>query len=211
MYVPRHFSIEDPACLHEFMRAHPLATLVTHGAEGLDANHVPLMVRGAEGAERLVGHVARSNPLWEDHADEHVLCVFQGPDHYISPSAYPSKVEHGKVVPTWNYAVVHARGLLRVIDDRDWLHALVTDLTHAHEAGQAAPWNVTDAPVDYIERMLGAIVGIEIEVTEMVGKWKVSQNQVATNRAGVVQALSGGDEAARAMGGLVECFGKDRP
>lgn len=211
MYVPRHFSIEDPACLHAFMCAHPLATLVTHGADGLDANHVPLMVRGAEGAERLVGHVARANPLWEDHADAHVLCVFQGPDHYISPSAYPSKIETGKVVPTWNYAVVHARGILRVIDDRDWLHALVTELTNTHEAGQRAPWQVTDAPADYIERMLGAIVGIEIEVTQLVGKWKVSQNQPAKNRDGVVDALGRGDEAARAMAGLVEQFAKERP
>ncbi|QID16558.1 FMN-binding negative transcriptional regulator [Nitrogeniibacter mangrovi] len=211
MYCPRHFSIEDPACLHEFMRAHPLATLVTHGADGLDANHVPLMVRGAEGAERLAGHVARANPLWEDHDGEHVLCVFQGPDHYISPSAYPTKAETGKVVPTWNYAVVHARGILRVIEERDWLHALVTDLTRTHEAGLPTPWQVSDAPDDYVERMLGAIVGIEIEVTRLVGKWKVSQNQPENNRAGVVQALSTGDEAARAMAGLVERFAKDRP
>jgi transcriptional regulator len=211
MYVPRHFAIDDPACLHEFMRTHPLATLVTHGAGGLEANHVPLLVRGSEGAERLVGHVARANPLWEDHDGEHVLCVFQGPDHYISPSAYPTKAETGKVVPTWNYAAVHARGILRVVDERDWLHGLVTELTRTHEAGQSVPWKVTDAPDDYIERMLGAIVGIEIEVTQLIGKWKVSQNQPAKNRAGVVDALSRGDAAARAMAALVEQFGKERP
>jgi len=211
MYNPRHFSIDDPLQLHEFMCAHPLATLVTHGAGGLDANHVPLLVRGAEGSERLAGHVARANPLWEDHADEHVLCIFQGPEHYISPSAYPTKAETGKVVPTWNYAVVHARGILRVIDDRDWLHALVTDLTRVHEAGQPTPWHVTDAPDDYIEAMLGAIVGFEIEVTGLVGKWKLSQNQPAKNRDGVVGKLSSGNEAARAMADLVTQQSKTHP
>ncbi|MCB1959806.1 MAG: FMN-binding negative transcriptional regulator [Rhodocyclaceae bacterium] len=210
MYVPRHFAIDDPALLHEFMRAHPFATLVTHGPDGLDANHLPLLVRGAEGSERLAGHVARANPLWSDHADEHVLCIFQGPDQYISPSAYPTKAETGKVVPTWNYTVVHARGILRVIEDRDWLHVLVSDLTHTHEADQPAPWKVTDAPDDYIEAMLGAIVGIEIEVTQLVGKWKLSQNQPAKNRAGVVQQLSGGDEAARAMADWVARQSKER-
>lgn len=211
MYVPRHFAIEDPAQLHAFMRAHPLATLVTHGPGGLDANHVPLLVRGSEGSERLAGHVARANPLWEDHADEHVLCLFQGPDYYISPSAYPTKAETGKVVPTWNYTAVHARGILRVIEDRDWLHALVTELTHKHEADQTAPWKVTDAPDDYIEAMLGAIVGFEIEVTELIGKWKVSQNQPAKNREGVVRKLSAGDEAARAMADWVARQSKERP
>ncbi|MBL8436777.1 MAG: FMN-binding negative transcriptional regulator [Zoogloeaceae bacterium] len=209
MYAPKHFAIDDPALLHGLMRTYPLSTLVTHGPDGLDANHVPLVLRTAEPSGRLVGHVARANPLWQDQDGEPVLCIFQGPDHYVSPSAYPTKLETGKVVPTWNYAVVHAHGILRAIEDRDWLHGLVMEMTHHQEAALPAPWQVGDAPDDYIERMLGAIVGIEIEVTRLTGKWKASQNQPARNREGVVEFLSAGNEAARAMAELVESRAKE--
>ena len=211
MYTPGHFAIDDPAHLHALMQAHPFATVVVHGPDGLDANHLPLLLRGEAGGERLAGHVARANPLWRDHDGAPVLCIFHGPAHYISPSAYPGKRAHGKVVPTWNYAVVHARGTLRAVDERDWLHTLVRELTDTHEAAQPAPWRVSDAPDDYIERMLGAIVGIEIEVTGLRGKWKVSQNQPAANRAGVVTALAAGNEAARQIAALVRDFSKERP
>ncbi len=209
MYAPKHFAVDDPALLHGLMRTYPLATLVTHGPDGLDANHVPLVLRTAEASASLVGHVARANPLWQAHDGEPVLCIFQGPDHYVSPSAYPTKLETGKVVPTWNYAVVHAHGILRAVEDRDWLHGLVTEMTHHQEAALPMPWQVSDAPDDYIERMLGAIVGIEIEVTRLTGKWKASQNQPARNREGVVESLSTGNEAARAMAELVESRAKE--
>lgn len=203
MYLPTHFAQPDDDTLHALMRAHPLATLVTLGAQGLDANPVPLMWAD-DGTPHgvLRGHVARANPVWREAAPgAEALAIFHGPNAYISPSWYPSKRETGKVVPTWNYAVVHARGALRVIDDAAWLRGLVETLTRTHEAGMPQPWAVGDAPPDYIARMLGAIVGIELALTSLQGKWKTSQNQPAANRAGVVEGLrrrDGADDAAMA-------------
>ena len=203
MYLPTHFAQPDVDTLHALMRAHPLATLVTLGAQGLDANPVPLMwVDDGTPHGVLRGHVARANPVWREAAPgAEALAIFHGPNAYISPSWYPSKRETGKVVPTWNYAVVHARGALRVIDDAAWLRGLVETLTRTHEAGMPQPWAVGDAPPDYIARMLGAIVGIELALTSLQGKWKTSQNQPAANRAGVVEGLrrrDGADDAAMA-------------
>lgn len=187
MYLPRHFAQEDPAALHALMRDHPLAMLVHQGPDGLTADHVPLEFDAA--TQTLHGHVARANPLWRQAAGQPVLAVFRGPEAYVSPSWYPSKAEHHKVVPTWNYAVVHAHGPLQVVDDAPWLHALVSRLTAHHETPQPQPWAVTDAPEDFVQQMLRAIVGIRIPVERLVGKWKVSQNRSAADRDGVAAAL----------------------
>ena len=193
MYLPKHFEETRSEALHELIRAHPLGMLVTLNGAGLQANSVPFILDAdpAGGPGILSAHVARANPLWrETRGDVEALVVFQGPQAYISPGWYASKAEHGKVVPTWNYVMVQARGTLRAVDDADWLRAFVTRLTTKHEAVQAQPWAVTDAPADYIDTMLRAIVGIEIQLTALTGKWKVSQNRPAADRAGVVAGLT---------------------
>ena len=193
MYLPKHFEETRSEALHELIRAHPLGMLVTLNGAGLQANSVPFILDAdpAGGPGMLRAHVARANPLWrETRGDVEALVVFQGPQAYISPNWYASKAEHGKVVPTWNYVMVQARGTLRAVDDADWLRAFVTRLTTKHEAVQAQPWAVTDAPADYIDTMLRAIVGIEIPLTALTGKWKVSQNRPAADRAGVVAGLT---------------------
>jgi transcriptional regulator len=191
MYLPRHFDESRVDVLHGLIHAHPLGALVTLTAGGLDANHIPFEV-DPEPAPfgTLRGHVARANPVWRDLTpDVEALVIFQGPDIYVSPAWYPTKQETGKVVPTWNYAVVHAHGRPRFIDDREWLRGFVTALTNRHESGRPDPWQVTDAPADYVESMLGAIVGLEIPITRLVGKWKMSQNRPAQDRGGVVDGL----------------------
>ena len=200
MYLPKHFEQTDPAALRSLMREHPLAALVTPGDDGPTADHVPLEYLPDAGPHgTLRGHVARANPLWKKAGSE-VLAIFSGPQAYITPSWYPSKAEHHKVVPTWNYTVVHAHGRLRAIDDAPWMHALVSGLTAHHEAPRAAPWAVADAPDDYVQQMLRAIVGIEIVVTKLVGKWKVSQNRPEPDRLGVAAGLI---DSVPAMAALV--------
>ena len=190
MYLPKHFEQTDPAALQALMREHPLATLIVPSADGITADLIPLeYLPDAGPLGTLRGHVARANPLWKRAAGAEVLAVFTGPQVYITPSWYPTKAETHKVVPTWNYTVVQARGPLRAIDDAPWLHGLVSGLTAHHEAPRAQPWAVTDAPDDYIQTMLRAIVGIEIELTQLVGKWKVSQNRNEADRQGVVEGL----------------------
>ncbi len=190
MYLPAHFAQHDTAALHGLIAAHPLATLVTPSPEGTTADLVPLHLHVADdGGTELRGHVARANPLWR-HADgQPVLVLFHGPQAYITPSWYASKPRHGKVVPTWNYTVVQARGTLHAVDDAPWLRALVGLLTDTHEAPRYAPWAVYDAPDDYVQQMLRAIVGIRIPVASMLGKWKVSQNRDEADRAGVAAGL----------------------
>ncbi len=210
MYSPQHFEELRLDVLHGLVQNNTLATLVTLTPQGLVANHIPLHLR-VDGSPFgvLVGHVARSNPLWQDFdAATPVLAIFQGPASYISPSWYATKQEHGKVVPTWNYAVVHATGPLRVMDDPKWVRAQLQDLVHQQESAMPKPWAVDDAPHDYTERLIGAIVGIEIPITQLTGKWKVSQNQPAANRATVVQALeSHPKDQSRAMAALVKDYG----
>lgn len=191
MHIPKHFAQEDRDALHALMRAHPLAALVTTGPDGPVADHVPLELFPDEGELGVLrGHVARANPLWRTHdPNTPVLAIFQGPEGYVSPSWYRSKAEHGRVVPTWNYRVAHARGPLRVIDDPAWLRALVTRLTDRHEASQPEPWRVDDAPGDYVDGLLRAIVGVEIPVTRLEGKWKTSQNRSDDDRAEVARRL----------------------
>lgn len=202
MYEAAAFLEDRVEVMHALITAHPLATLVTQSALGLEANHIPLLIDPEPGPwGTLRGHVARANPLWRTfNADTDVLAVFQGPQGYITPSWYPSKAQHGKVVPTWNYAVVHAHGPLKIIDDTEWLRKLVTRLTVSQESPRDKPWQVTDAPSDYIDTMLKAIVGIEIPVTRMQGKWKMSQNRLQPDREGVMRGLEErGDEASLAM------------
>jgi transcriptional regulator len=191
MYVPAYFREDRTEVLHAFMRRHPLGALVAVTAEGLTANHIPMRMRsGNAGADRLCGHVARANSLWRLVAtDAPVLVIFGGASSYITPSWYATTRETGKVVPTWNYSVVHAYGRIRFVDDAAWLLAFVRELTDEHEATREQPWKVSDAPADYIDQMLQAIVGFEIEVDRLVGKFKASQNQEARNRDGVAAGL----------------------
>lgn len=191
MYTPEAFAERRPAALYGLMRAHPLATVViAHPAQGLVANLLPWSVDEEQGLLR--GHVARGNPLWQLVGEGHdALSLFQGPQAYVSPSLYPSKAEHGRVVPTWNYAVVQAHGRLRAVTDRDWLHALVNTLTDGHEAGRARPWKVDDAPSDYLDGMLRAIVGLEFRIERLEGKFKLSQNRDERDRDGVLRGLAG--------------------
>ncbi len=207
MYVPSHFEETRLEVLHELMRGQPLATVVTLSADGINANHIPLHLcpdQGQFGALR--GHVARSNPMWSNLVQGvDALAIFHGPEGYVSPSWYPTKRDHGKVVPTWNYAVVHAYGALRVIDDPIWLRSQLEALVSRHEARSASPWSISDAPPEFIGRMIESIVGFEIVVSRLKGKWKVSQNQPAVNRAGVVDALrQRGDAYAAEMAHLIE-------
>ncbi|MCX7174788.1 MAG: FMN-binding negative transcriptional regulator [Proteobacteria bacterium] len=207
MYVPAHFEETRIEVLAALMRTHPLATLVTTSGDGLAANHIPMEYDPLPAPYgTLRGHVARANPVWREPSGATLaLAIFQGPDAYISPAWYPSKAEAGKAVPTWNYAVVHAHGPLSFFDDEQRLRALVGALTDRHEAGRPHPWQVTDAPEDYIEKMLKAIVGIEMPVARLVGKWKLSQNRSAPDRAGVISGLNAESETRTlAMANLVK-------
>ncbi len=208
MYEVKAFREDRVEVMHALIAAHPLATLVVMTAQGLEANHIPMLVdpTPAPGREygALRGHVARGNPLWHTfNANVEALAVFQGSQGYITPSWYPSKAQHGKVVPTWNYAMVHAYGPLVIHDDVAWLRSLVTDLTQTQELPRAKPWQVSDAPADYLDTMLKAIVGIEIPIRRLQGKWKMSQNRLPQDRDGVISALEAqgaqGNEPSRAM------------
>ncbi len=205
MYLPTHFEESRVEVLHALMGEHPFATLLTQGAGELEANHLPLHLEPAAGPFGVLqGHVARANPVWQQAGGSDVLVVFHGPQAYVTPSWYETKREHGKAVPTWNYVVVHAHGRLRTIDDPDWLLGNLEALVAHHEAGFAEPWQISDAPPDYIDKMLTAIIGIEIELTGLKGKWKISQNQPSVNRAGVVAGLRElGTADALAMAELV--------
>jgi transcriptional regulator len=191
MYLPAHFAQHDRAALHALMATHPLATLVTTGPDGLVADLVPLhRVTDEQGRDELRGHVARANPLWQHAQGQPVLAVFNGPQAYVSPSWYPSKARHHRVVPTWNYTTVQARGVLQAVEDAPWLHALVGTLTHTHESPRAQPWSVSDAPAEFVQQMLRAIVGIRIPLDTLMGKWKISQNRDEADRAGVAEGLA---------------------
>jgi transcriptional regulator len=205
MYLPAHFEQPDPAIVRQLLREAPLATLVTLAGGNIEANHLPMLLDPAESSMRLRFHVARANPLWRESAQGvEVLAIFQGPDTYISPSWYATKGEDGKVVPTWNYAVVHAYGKLVVHDDKQWLREFLPILTATHEARFEKRWQVSDAPEDYLDKMMGAIVGMELEVTRVVAKWKASQNQPEKNRVTLVAGLQATDQpGAQAMAQLV--------
>ena len=207
MYLPAHFAQECDETLQRLIADNPLGTLITIGADGLEANHIPFLFDADAGPRgTLRGHVARGNTAWHDHApDQEVLVIFGGPQAYISPNWYPTKGETHRVVPTYNYAVVHAHGTLVARDDERWLRAFLGRLTKTMEAPQARSWKMGDAPQDFLREMLVGIVGIEIIVSRLVGKWKVSQNRADVDRAGAADGLrvAGGDERA-AMAALIE-------
>jgi transcriptional regulator len=199
MYLPVQFEENRLDVLRGLVRSHPLGLLITNSTQGMQASSIPFLIDEATPFGTLRAHVARANPVWRDAAGNDALVVFQGPQAYISPSWYPSKLEHGKVVPTWDYVMVQARGKVRAVEDAAWLHAFVSRLTNLHEATQPKPWAVSDAPVQYIDAALRAIVGIEIELVSLTGKWKVGQHRPAADRAGIVEGLATqpGDEAAQ--------------
>jgi len=203
MYVPSHFAETRPEVLHDVIRRHPLGILVTHGADGLDANHIPFELTAPSGSLGILdGHVARANPLWRELADgAEVMVVFRAADAYISPNWYPSKHEAHRQVPTWNYMVAHAHGRARIVDDERFVRGIVGRLTRTHEAGQPAPWKMADSPRDFIDGLLQAIVGIEIEITRLEGKAKLSQNKDARDLQGAVDGVraAGHDTIADAM------------
>lgn len=191
MYIPKHFEQSDPQALQDLIRCAPLASLVTLGAQGLNANPIPLYFEANSGLGLLQGHVARANSLWRDiDAKFEALAIFHGSNAYISPNWYPSKAEHHKEVPTWNYRVLNVYGHLRVQDDPIWLRGFLEKLTTQQEANFAQPWQVTDAPEDYLQKMLKAIVGIELEITRWEGKWKLSQNKASPEYQGVIDGLN---------------------
>jgi transcriptional regulator len=191
MYVPADFAENRAEILHALIGAHPLAALVHAGPNGLDANHIPMLVDAAsDGPGVLRGHVARANAIHRELADgAAVLAIFQGASHYISPNWYPSKRVHGKDVPTWNYMVVHARGRIRWRNEPQWLLKLLTDLTDSQEEGRVNRWHVSDAPASYVEQTMKAIVGFEIALEALTGKWKLSQNRNPADRAGAIAGL----------------------
>ena len=203
MYVPAHFEERRPEVLHDLIEKAPLGILFTHGRAGMDANHLPFHLSKDEGPHGVLHcHVARANPVWEDIATGgEVLVVFRAADAYISPNWYPSKREFKKQVPTWNYAVVHAHGRVTIRDDERYVRGVIARLTKTHESPQANPWKMSDSPREYIDMMVKSIVGIEVEVTRLVGKFKLSQNKEARDilEAGETLKQRGNDLLGDAM------------
>lgn len=197
MYIPSRFRQDDLAQLHAQMRQNPLAALVSHGNGGLQASHVPLLLVAEEGEYgTLYGHFARANPQWRAFAEApEALAIFSGADTYISPNLYPSKAEHGKAVPTWDYISVHAHGQLEVFDDPERLRQLLARLTAEHESTQPRPWTLDEAPAEYIASLLRAIVGFALPIQRLQGQWKLNQDHHAADRASVQQALSSSPQA----------------
>lgn len=187
MYIPSAFSVADCNAMHALMRAYPLATLVRHTPQGLVADAVPLWLDAEAGL--LQGHVARSNPLSQECTAE-ALAIFHGPQAYVSPSFLASKQVDGKVVPTWNYMEVQVQGRLRLIDDESWLLQQMASLTRAQEAAFERPWEIADAPAGFIRKLSAAVIGVELEIGQLEGKFKLSQNQSAENRASIRAALA---------------------
>ena len=209
MYQPPAFREDDLATLQAFIGAHPLGLLVSAGAAGILANPIPFLLYADEGDKGVLRcHLSRANGQWQALGDgAETLVVFQGTDGYVTPSWYPAKAEHGKVVPTWNYAIVQVRGPARIIDDAAWLHANVSALSDSQEAGRQKPWSVTDAPRDYISAQLRGIVGVEIPVATIEGKFKFSQNRPEADRQGVAEGLAG-EPGAQGHLAMVKAHGR---
>ena len=212
MYVPKPFEETRLEAQHGLIHAHPLATLITLSSDGVNANHIPLLLsESPEPYGKLQGHIPRNNPLASDLIEGHEsLAIFHGSNGYIAPSWYPTKQENGKVVPTWNYSVVHAYGQLNVIDDPEWVRMQIEALTNNQEAQFSNPWKVSDAPSSFIDKLIKGLIGIEIVITRLIGKTKASQNQSEANRAGVVEGLKSlGDGNADTMAELVKLKSKN--
>lgn len=207
MYIPKHHRQPDLSATQALIDAHPLGAWVVQAGEGLVANHVPFLLdrsRGPHGT--LLGHVSRANPVWRQLQDgTPSVVMFQGPQSYITPGWYPGKAAHGEVVPTWNYVVAHAHGVPRAVDDAQWLHEFLMRLTATHEAAQAVPWAMTDAPAAFVDKLLRAVVGIEIPIDRLEGKLKASQDEAIPDRLGTVRGLlAQGNANASAMALLVQ-------
>ncbi|MCE2570870.1 FMN-binding negative transcriptional regulator [Motilimonas eburnea] len=205
MFIPKAFRQENiQACL-ALMQAYPFATLVAQSDEGIEVYHLPMVLKPNGESGLLQGHIAKANPLWQKVASgTQVQVIFNGPNCYISPNHYPTKAEDGRAVPTWNYAVVHVQGKINFTRDPDWIMTCIQDLTSIHEADSATPWTFDEAPPGYIERMLPAIVGIEIEITGIQGKWKLSQNQPRVNQQGVINGLNALTPQSQQVATMVE-------
>lgn len=206
MYVPKHHEEKNISILHALVKTHSLAMWATQGDSELLVNHIPFFLDPTRGnLGTLVGHVAKANRVWQSFSTTvNSVLVFQGAETYITPSWYPSKHGHGEAVPTWNYAVVHVHGLPRAIENREWLLQHLNQLTDSHEAEQALPWKVSDAPQEFTERLLRSIVGIEIPIAKIVGKWKVSQNRSEPDKLGIVTGLlARDDQQSKEMASLV--------
>ncbi|HEV2642618.1 MAG TPA: FMN-binding negative transcriptional regulator [Candidatus Elarobacter sp.] len=206
MYIPPSNAEHDPAVIFDFIQSNPLGALVTASGDGLFATHLPFVLDRARGQHgTLEGHIARANPHHRQALTTHdALVIFTGPDAYITPSWYPAKREHGKVVPTWNYVAVHAYGTLRFIEDEAFLRRHLEALVQRHESARNDPWAIADAPAEYIAAQARAIVGLELVITRLEGKWKMSQNRSAADIDGVVRGLGeSADPEARAVGELV--------
>ncbi len=206
MYLPKHYEAPGPEALRALIAERPLGALVVQGPSGLDANHLPFEFQAGEGGGqgRLIAHVARANPVWREIPDgSDALVIFRGPEAYISPNWYPSKHELHRQVPTWNYQVVHVHGKLRIRDDEKFVRGVVAKLTRRHEAGTGdpRPWKMSDSAREYIDQMVSMIVGIEVEITRITGKWKLSQNKEERDRANAADELDkrGSTEIAEAM------------
>jgi transcriptional regulator len=206
MYIPPAFRDDDKASLHEMIRTARLANLVTMTPEGLMATPLPLLLDETQAEHgTLYGHLARANPQWRLPVTGEALAIFMGPDAYVTPSWYATKKEHGKVVPTWNYVTLHAYGSVRFFEDPDELLGVVTRLTNSHEGNRPAPWQVSDAPGDYMRSQLKGIVGVELTITRLEGKRKLSQNRSADDQEGVIAGLTGSQhEADKAVAGLMK-------
>ena len=196
MKIPKAFQQNDEQLIKQFIAEYPLGVLVCSTQSELEANHIPLyLIEGADGNHRLKGHIARANPLWKTVKENaSVLVLFQGPQTYISPNWYPTKQEHGKAVPTWNYTAVHVNGDISFPTDREWMLDMLNVLTNKMEQGQEQPWQVSDAPEAYIDKMLNAIIGIEIDIKSWRCQWKMSQNQPSENQTGVMEGLTGSEQ-----------------
>jgi transcriptional regulator len=199
MHIPNKFKQKEETQLKEVIRKHPFATLITHSESGMEVNHFPVILANIDGNEVIQAHIARVNKIWESVQNgSEVLLIFNGPNCYISPNYYPTKKESGKAVPTWNYVVVHLKGKISFIHDNEWVYNMLNELTNEHESNQEIPWSISDAPDTYINKMLPAIVGIEISIDSIEGQWKLSQNQPDINKLGVVKGLfeNGDDEVS---------------
>jgi transcriptional regulator len=209
MYNPTRFQETRPEVLSALMQQFPLATIITSQDGDICADHIPLQwIVGEQGHGKLIGHVARANPIWKHANGQQVLVIFQGPQAYISPNWYASKANDPRVVPTWNYAVVHVRGTLRTVSEPAALLAILRQLTDQHESSQSHPWSVDDAPADYLEKLCAAIVGIELDIATLEGKWKVSQDKTRQNHDSLVHGLQvAGSEHQQALATILQGYG----
>lgn len=210
MYQPPHFREDRLDVMQDLIRAQPLGLLISAGADGILANPIPFQIDATRGEKGVLqAHLSRGNPQWRTLAEgAEALVVFQGAQSYVTPSWYETKRQTGKVVPTWNYAIVQVRGHVTVLDDEAWLHRQIRALTEKHESGRAAPWAVEDAPDDFLKAQIKGIVGLEIEITAIDGKWKVSQNRPEADRSGVAEGLAAeATSSADDMAALVRSYG----